>query len=159
MIVAFTGHRPDRLGGWDPLHPTVLRVRRALRAYLIKAWPHYIISGMAQGVDQWAAEEAHQLGIPFIAAQPCDDMELAWPMPSQERFHALRERACNAIVVSPGPFKPWKLQRRNEWMVDNSDLLVAVHDGGPGGTANCVAYAEAAGRPVRRLTWTDVALQ
>lgn len=27
------------------------------------------------------------------------------------------------------------------WMVDNCDLLIAVHDGSPGGTANCVNYA------------------
>ena len=32
------------------------------------------------------------------------------------------------------------MQKRNEFMVDNSDLVVAVWNGTSGGTANCLAY-------------------
>jgi len=38
-------------------------------------------------------------------------------------------------------YKASKMQKRNIWIVDNSDGLVAVWDGTPGGTANCVEYA------------------
>lgn len=34
------------------------------------------------------------------------------------------------------------MQKRNEWMVDNCDILIAVWDKSPGGTKNCVDYAE-----------------
>ena len=34
------------------------------------------------------------------------------------------------------------MQIRNQWMVDNCELLIAVFDGTSGGTANCVNYAK-----------------
>ncbi|PAD70641.1 hypothetical protein CHH83_02225 [Bacillus sp. 7586-K] len=34
------------------------------------------------------------------------------------------------------------MQKRNEWMVDNSDYVIAVWDGTKGGTGNCVKYAQ-----------------
>ena len=153
MIVAFTGHRPDKLGGWDPLHPVVDRVKKAIHDYLVRTWPSQVISGMALGVDQWAAQIAVDLGIPYIAAVPCDDMDATWPLPSQQRFKVLLTKASTVVTVSPGPFKPWKLQRRNVWMVDHCDRLAAVHDGTGGGTYNCIAYAEQVGRDVDRLPW------
>jgi len=33
------------------------------------------------------------------------------------------------------------MQKRNEWMVDHSDYVIAVWDGSKGGTGNCVKYA------------------
>lgn len=155
MIVAFTGHRPDKLGGWDLHHPVITQVRRALRDGLAKNWPVYAISGMALGVDQWAAETCVEMGIPFHAALPCDDMDATWPMGARERWRALLDKAKEIHVVSPGPYKPWKLQRRNEWMVDNCTKLLAVFDGSPGGTYNCLAYAAEVKREIVRLHWQD----
>lgn len=34
------------------------------------------------------------------------------------------------------------MQKRNEYMTDNSDIVIAVWDGSKGGTANCVRYAK-----------------
>ncbi len=153
MIVAFTGHRPDKLGGWDPLHPVVESVKKSIRDFLAANWPTHVISGMAQGVDQWAAQIAVDFGIPFIAALPCDNPETPWPLPSQQRYRELVAKARQIVVVSPGPYKPWKMDRRNEWMVDNCDRLAAVHDGSKGGTYNCIAYAEQVARDVDRLVW------
>jgi len=36
-------------------------------------------------------------------------------------------------------------QRRNEFMVDNSDMLICYHTGKPGGTANTISYAKTKG--------------
>lgn len=33
------------------------------------------------------------------------------------------------------------MQLRNKWMVDKSDIVIAVWDGSEGGTNNCVQYA------------------
>ena len=33
------------------------------------------------------------------------------------------------------------MQKRNEYMVDKCDILLAVWDGSAGGTNNCVKYA------------------
>lgn len=153
MIIAFTGHRPDKLGGWDPLHPTVARVRKALRDGLIRNWPLCAISGMAQGVDQWAAETCVELGIPFVAALPCDRPETPWPLPTQERFRALLVKAKEVVIVAPGEYKPWKMQKRNEWMVDHCSKMLAVWDGSYGGTYNALEYAAQVGREVEHLHW------
>ncbi len=153
VIVAFTGHRPDKLGNWDPGHPVIDRIRKALRDELAREWPHEAICGMALGFDTWAAETCVEMGIPFTAALPCDGMDAPWSMPAQERFRALLLKAARIHVVSPGPYKPWKLQRRNEWMVDHSTKLIAAFDGSPGGTYNCLAYAAEVQRRVKRLEW------
>jgi len=155
MIAAFTGHRPDKLGGWDPLHPVVGRVRKGIRDALARDCPLYAICGMALGVDTWAAETCVELDIPFIAAVACDNVEARWPLPSQERYRRLVEKAREVVVVSPGPYQPWKLQRRNEWMVDHCDRLYYVHDGSRGGTYNCLEYAAQVGRETCAIAWRD----
>jgi nucleoside 2-deoxyribosyltransferase len=38
--------------------------------------------------------------------------------------------------------------RRNRYLVENADLLLAVYDGLPGGTAMTVGYAREIGVPV-----------
>jgi len=152
-VAGVTGHRPDKLGGWDPLHPVVGRVKQALRAALIETWPSYLITGMALGVDQWAAQEALELGIPFVAALPCDGMEQQWPLPSQERFRELLTKARQTVIVSPGPYKPWKMQRRNEFVVNGCEVLLAVWDGSSGGTKNCLDYAREKNRTIKYLDW------
>lgn len=153
IIIAFTGHRPDKLGGWDPFNPVAARVRRAIEAELSRARPDWVISGMALGVDQWAAEICVALGIPFVAALPCDDMDRRWPPWARTRHRELVRQAREQVVVSPGPYRPWKMQRRNEWMVDRCSSLIAVFDGSPGGTYNTLEYAAQAGKPVTRLAW------
>ena len=44
-----------------------------------------------------------------------------------------------------GGYAAWKMQKRNQFMVDHSNLLIAVWDGSSGGTSNCVAYAKKIG--------------
>lgn len=152
-VIAFAGHRPDKIGSYNPTHPVVFRVKTAIRQALTDLAPSMVISGMALGVDQWAARESVLLGIPFTAALPCDDMDAVWPERSRVEFSALLKQASVVHVVSPGPYKPWKMQKRNEWMVDNSAVLVTVHDGSDGGTFNCIRYAESVGRTLFPLQW------
>jgi uncharacterized phage-like protein YoqJ len=51
-------------------------------------------------------------------------------------------------LVTDAPYRAELMQIRNEWMVDRCDLLIAVWNGTPGGTANCVAYAKKEGCPI-----------
>ena len=148
MIVAVTGHR--KLGGYGP---SLLqnRVRAEILDALVRLQATSAISGMALGVDQWAAEDCVFHGIPFTAAIPFDGQELAWPLEAQVHYHEILARAAVRHIVCPGNYAPWKMQRRNEYMVDNCDALFAVWDGSPGGTENCVKYAEQVGKPVWRI--------
>lgn len=157
MRVAFTGHRPDKLGGYDAANPTRDRVKEALRKelnLLRREDPALCaITGMALGVDQWAAEVCFELGIPYLAAVPFQGQERVWPDHAKTHYEYLLRRANAVHVVSDGGYAAWKLHKRNQWMVDNCDLLLAVWDGTGGGTASCVAYAVERKRPYKRLAW------
>jgi uncharacterized phage-like protein YoqJ len=148
MIVAFTGHRPDKLGGYKLPNPTYQFVCQQIEQALKELQPEKVISGMALGVDQWAANIAHKLGIPFIAAVPFTGQEKAWPAPSQKTFNTLIKLASEVVIVSEGGYAAYKMQIRNEWMVDRCDKLIAIWDGTPGGTGNCVKYAQSKNKEI-----------
>lgn len=149
MIISGTGHRPDKLGGYsDKAHDELTNVAIA---YLQEAKPTKVISGMALGWDTALADAAVLLGIPLVAAIPFEGQESRWPIHSRARFNYLRSRATEEVIVSEGGYAAWKMQVRNEWMVDNSDLVVALWNGTDGGTANCVRYAEKKGKPIVNL--------
>lgn len=149
MILAATGHRPVKLGGYGAY--VFARLKLGARHYLADAAPDRVISGMALGWDQAWAWAAVDLGIPFVAAMPFYGQETQWPEESRERYHDLLEHAAEVVTVCEGGYAPWKMQRRNEWMVDHCDKMIALWDGSNGGTANCVRYAERVGKPVENL--------
>ena len=151
MILAFTGHRPDKLGGHKLPNPTYIKVCQAIDAKLRELKPEKVISGMALGTDQWGAYIAYKLGIPFIAVIPFAGQEKNWPPVSQQAYQSLLKLATGQIIASEGGYSPEKMQIRNELMVNLADQVLAVWDGSSGGTANAVAYAEKVGKPVIRI--------
>lgn len=153
MILGVTGHRPDKIGGWNPAHPVVLRVRGALRDAIVADKPEKLITGMALGTDQWAAAACIELGVPFVAALPCDGQADTWPLAARRHWEKLLEQSSEIVVVCPGPYKPWKMQRRNEYVVDGCNKLLAVHDGSLGGTYECLRYARMVEREIVHLEW------
>ncbi len=151
-IYAGTGHRPEKIGGYD--EQTSRRLVRFARDWIAMAAPSHIISGMAVGWDMTLAHAAVLEGVPFTAAIPFAGQEQRWPEASQRRWDALVRRAAAVEIVSSGGFSAQAMQRRNEWMVDRADRIVALFDGSSGGTANCIVYAQRVGKPVRNL-WSQ----
>lgn len=144
MILAGTGHRPDKLGGYEPWNAANWI---ELAEFILEQWrPERVISGMALGWDTYLATAAVKVGIPFVAAIPFVGQESQWPLASQMRYWELLGQAADIVVVCSGGFSAAKMQERNKWMVDHCDLLLACWDGSPGGTANCVEYAKRRGR-------------
>lgn len=155
MIVAFTGHRPDKLGGYVLPNPTYKSICAKIETALKELKPEKVISGMALGIDQWAANIAFKLGIPFLAAVPFIGQDGKWPLESRRIYKILLARATETVIVSEGAYAAAKLQVRNEWMVDQlqnpDDVLIACWDGSKGGTGNCVAYAEKQKKMIYRI--------
>lgn len=151
MILSFTGHRPDKLGGYDDqvFERVVVFFVAALRPYASRI--KIGVVGGAIGTDTAAACALFVLRIPYILAEPFLGQCAKWPPAAQERYALMEERAQQIVVVCEGDYANWKFQKRNEWMVDNSDALVALWDGSSGGTANCVAYAIQKQKP-----WTNL---
>lgn len=161
MIVAGTGHRPDKIivGSHNGYHPDVERrlVQFALRC-LTRLKPELVVSGMAQGWDQALASAAVWLKIPFDAYVPFEGQENLWPGASQRQYRALIAKARRVVVCSEGGYEPWKMQHRNQAMVAACTTLLALHDGSDGGTANCLRYAklqlDRTGKPVIHNVWS-----
>lgn len=151
MKLAFTGHRPAKLGGYDD--KTNILLCKFARTILRRYKPRQVISGMALGWDTAVAESAILLDIKTIAAIPFVGQESKWPVAAQESYRELLKK-CHVKVVSPFGYAVYKMQKRNEWMVDHCNLLIALWDGSEGGTANCVRYATSKGVKICNV-WND----
>ena len=149
MIIALTGHRPPKVGGWILPNPTYNYVYQEIKKILLELKPEKVISGMALGCDMWFAVIAARLNIPFLAAIPFEGQELAWPEQSQKVFNILRKLASEEVIVSEGGYSANKMQIRNEWMVNHCDTLIGVYNGDKsGGTFNCIKYAKSVGKEI-----------
>lgn len=139
MIVSGTGHRPERLGGYS--EQVLEKLTHLAQKTLVDLNPDWIITGMALGWDTAIAQAAVNLGIPFSAAVPFAGQESKWPKQSQIKYADLMNLANKVVIVCEGGYAGWKMQKRNEWMVDKSDLVLALWDGSSnGGTFNCIEY-------------------
>jgi uncharacterized phage-like protein YoqJ len=163
LTVCFTGHRPDKLGGYNCLNPLNVAIECQLEdtiEELILKGYNTFISGGALGVDQMAARNVITLKneyphIALIIARPFPSQACKWTTESQKYFEGLCNQADEIVDVCQDPYAPWKMQKRNEWMVDNSDLVVAVWDGSNGGTGNCVKYAKSKNKEIIRINPND----
>jgi len=153
LKVCVTGHRPGKIGGYDADNPTRVWVKNALAEVLEKLRPNYAFSGMALGVDQDFAQICFDKGIPFEAVLPFRQQETKWPQAAQFVYWALLKKARKQVIVCDPGYAAWKLQRRNEHLVDATDdgVVIAVWDGSNSGTANCVRYAQQCGVRVVRI--------
>jgi uncharacterized phage-like protein YoqJ len=149
LVMAVTGHRPDKLGGeYDYEGPYSNYLLNEFRDILRLYKPKYIITGMAIGVDTLWVLAAMLENIPFIAAIPFEGQECKWNDEQKLLYkNILDHPLCleKRYICSPG-YSVWKMQKRNEWMVDNCDILVQVWDRTSGGTANCIKYANQVNR-------------
>lgn len=139
MIICGTGHRPNKVGGYSK--EAFDRLERLAYNWIHTYRPEKIISGGALGWDQALAQAAVFHGVPLVMALPFNGFECKWPRESQLFLHSLMEEADEIVYVCESGYAPWKMQERNKWMVDNSDAVLALWNGTPGGTANCVKYA------------------
>ena len=142
MIVGLTGPRPKSLGmgDFDPGSLFWRQVAMHLGASFARDVTG-IISGGALGFDMVGAKVAVDRGISLELALPFDGYDSKWGPDDKTRLRWLVNRATKTTYVSEPGYTPWKYQVRNEYIVDNCDYLIALWNGMPGGTANCVRYA------------------
>jgi uncharacterized phage-like protein YoqJ len=117
MIMMVTGHCPNKLKNeYDLKGPLSRWLKNQIVAVLENEKPSKVISGVALGVDQLFALICLEMNIPVIAAIPCDNQDKIWPQQSKELYHSiLNNSLVESHVICPGPYAPWKMQKRNEW--------------------------------------------
>lgn len=150
--VMVTGHRDvrgDRAIAVRESLRQVLTGLRARREALVVA-----LSGMAIGADIEFAEVALDLGIPLVAALPLEGQDSVWPEHARRRYRDVLGRAACVVEVWKDPLYlratvNARLHARNLWLLDYSDLVIAVWDGREtGGTWAAVKEALKRGRKI-----------
>ena len=156
----FTGHRPEKLEQSESV--VVEALKKEIRTAIADGFQTFI-SGMARGVDIWAAEIVLVLrdegaAVRLICASPYRGFESRWSRDWQERYRLVMGRADLVRFICPA-YRRDCFQRRNEWMVDHSARVIAIYNGEGGGTRNTVAYAKQNGVPVVNVLNSDVLIK
>lgn len=106
----------------------------------------FLVGGQ-RGVDTWAAEAAFAHGLPFTLVLPFEPATFTqdWEPADRTRLEHALARA-HAVHIAGG-YTP-----RNQLLTETADLLVAVWTRtAGGGTAETIAFARAAGIPIREI--------
>lgn len=152
-VISLTGHRPDKLAGYDMSADYYTRLRTRLIHIIERALAHYPVvechSGMALGADTvWAEAIVHcrekygKSRVPFVAEIPDFKQPSRWPLTSRNKWTELMQFADNVRQYAPqnrGRSYAYILNQRNIGMIAACDILIAVYNGdATGGTANGV---------------------
>lgn len=148
--IAVTGHRPDKLGGYENFDH-FRAIRRHMRLEISRACLKHevsLISGGALGIDQFWIEVGLHMGLPVTVALPFEGHDKMWSLGVRRKYQKLLDQCHTVLYVCESGYQPFKLQKRNEWMVDHCDMLAAYYNGGTGGTKNCIDYARSKDRKI-----------
>jgi uncharacterized phage-like protein YoqJ len=150
---AFTGHRPERFFfKFNELHPLCVKIKSSLleqAKILYDRGVRRFYVGGAQGADMWAGETVIELkkslehpGIEFICVIPFKGYEREWNDESRERLERLLS-SCDEVKVISTPGDRNAIKKRNYFLVENSDYLVAIYTDNKmrSGTRQTVDYA------------------
>lgn len=163
ITCTFTGHRPSKLYGYDLNNPKYQVLAQALakhlRMLIAEKGVRRFISGGAIGFDTVAffvveqmKREYKSLEIENILAIPFEKQYCKWRKTDVDRYNRMKLLADKVIYIDElkqyqlknaqiGVYNPIKMQKRNEYMVDESSYIVALWDDLKiGGTYNCIKY-------------------
>ncbi|QNL45912.1 DUF1273 family protein [Oscillibacter hominis] len=146
----FTGHRPQSLpwGNREEdfrCHALKERLQKEIRRLHQEEGVQHFLSGMALGVDTWAAELVleEKLYWPEIILEcviPCPEQAERWKSADRKRYVSILHR-CDRKTVLQEFYSRDCFLLRNRYMVDNSQFVLAVWNGQSGGTGYTVDYA------------------
>lgn len=161
--VGFTGHRPNKLYGykdneqWDKLREKIIELLANIAAYdnSIRG-----IVGGALGFDTkaWYALnitkrdlKSFNIDIEIEMAIPFEEQDVKWPAESRETYQECKKRSDYLTYVDTlddykvpntveGKYNPKKLFKRNEYIANNSDILIACIRDMKSGSGHCIDY-------------------
>lgn len=138
----FTGHRPEKLGVSEARAKALLK--SAIQQAISEGYVTFL-SGMARGIDLWAAEivieeREKNDNIHLVCVSPFNGFEMRWSEHDKTTYHSIMEQADLVKYISQHYYKAC-FQVRNEWMVDRVSRVIAAYNGTKGGTKNTIEYA------------------
>ena len=139
----FSGHRPEKLNVLED------EVKKWLIGQIDQAIADgykTFITGCAMGVDIWAGQivlqkKEQNSDLHLIAATPWPGFASRWSNEWKRQYNDLIHKADWVVNVSDH-YDDGVFTKRNNWMCDHSNRVIAFYNGAPGGTRNMLAYAE-----------------
>lgn len=164
-VICVTGHRPNKLYGYNLIDKRYLELKELFKKFLKEQNCKEAITGMALGVDTIFALAVIELkeegfDISLHCAVPCFNHTSAWFNKEDiKRYNDILEKADIKKIVTEAPYAPYVMQKRNEYMVNNADMVLSVHDGSKGGTYNCVLYAKKKEKSIYNISPNEFPLE
>lgn len=155
----FSGHRPEKLLGGADIHSEdtrrLLSMLKLVINQAVEQGYRYFITGMARGVDLWAAQMVVEIKqynpeIKLICAMPYKLHGSTFRGIDKWDFGTIREAADEVIYVNDSYTKNCMLMR-NRFMADNSSKLIAVVSNYRSGTGQTIRYAKSIGLDVHTI--------
>ncbi len=144
--VSFSGHRSFKAGGLfaRPDADVGEWLAGVLREYARQGYTDFLC-GMAEGFDLLAGEAVVALRREFphirlVAVLPFPEQGRGFAAEVKERYHAVLNAADSVVAVSPR-YAVDCFHLRNNYLVDNSSVLVCYYNGAEGGTRYTVRRA------------------
>ena len=153
----FTGHRPQKLPwGYNENDERCIDMINRTKAEIenaIKKGYHTFLCGMALGFDMICAEIVLELKkkYPYVileGAIPCLNQDAKWNSQSKERYRKILGQ-CDVKTVLSEVYTPTCMNDRNMYMVEQSDVVIAIWNGKPSGTGNTVQFAKEKGCKIK----------
>jgi|SRR5688572_29007796 len=153
IVVGVAGHR---------VLADIERVRSGVDSAIRRVQARYpgdeirVMSALAEGADRLITEsilaQTDSRLTAVLPLPPADYMKDFASAESRNEFERLIERADELIVMDPAPTRDKAYEAAAGYVLDNSDLLIAIWDGneaqGRGGTGQTVARARHLGLPI-----------
>lgn len=165
---AFTGHRPQSLPfGFNETDERCIALKQMLRTEIINLIENegvtHFISGMAIGVDMYAAEivlglKSSYEGIILESVIPCESQAEKWTEEQRDRYYDIAAK-CDKETLIQRHYTDDCMHKRNRYMVDEADYIIAVWDGRPSGTGKTVQYARRQGKPITVINPKTLAVE
>ncbi len=159
MVCCVTGHRPKGFPfSRDEDDLANVEYEEVLRQSIVKlVHQGYFdfVAGMAEGADMDFAETV--LFVKNSMEYDCITMEAALPCPvsmpqKPTVFHYRRDavlKACDRVTAVSPCYHKGCMQKRNQYMVDKADLVLAIWNGEcSGGTWGTIKYARKRNKPI-----------
>lgn len=162
-VCSFTGYRPGKLPFLaDKKSEKYQSLRKLLKAEIIGLAQKNITffqTGMARGIDllcgEIVLEIRKEFDVHLFCAIPCKNQCCGWSGADVEAYNKLLSAASGVTYITSENYRDGCMMKRNRFLVDTSQYILAVYDGQRGGTMSTINYAKKKKRTIIIINPTD----